>query len=133
MNTPVHTIFLVDDDAEDQEIFRSALSEIMPHIYVSTASNGEEALQQLHVSTTLPDLIFMDINMPVLNGLDTLAHLRQLESLKHIPVIIYSTSLREESSFRASQLGALECIIKPAGFTELCTVLSALLGRKGEK
>jgi len=97
-------------------------------VVFTTANNGEEALRQLNGSSAYPDIIFLDINMPVLNGFDTLARIKKQESLKHIPVFIYSTSVRPEDIVRAREMGARNCIKKPSGFMEVCEFINTLLG-----
>jgi len=121
------SLLLVDDDIDDQDIFRTALSQVAQSVVFTTANNGEEALRQLNGNTPYPDIIFLDINMPVMNGFDTLARIKKQESLKHIPVFIYSTSVRPEDIVRAHEMGARNCIKKPSGFMEVCEFINALL------
>ena len=127
---PANSLLLVDDDIDDQDIFRTALSEVAQSIVFHTANNGEEALRQLENSSAYPDIIFLDINMPILNGFDTLVQIKQHERLKHIPVFIYSTSVRQEDIDRARELGARDCIKKPSGFMEVCGFITSLLKKE---
>lgn len=126
----MRSLLLVDDDADDQDIFRTALAEVAESVVFTTANNGEEALLHLNGSDTHPDIIFLDINMPILNGFDTLVEIKKQQRLSHIPVFIYSTSVRPEDIERARQLGAVNCIKKPSGFLEVCEFLTNLLDHK---
>ena len=124
----IRSVLLVDDDLDDQDIFRTALLEVASSVALTTANNGEDALQQLHNNPHYPDLIFLDINMPVLNGFDTLAQIKKEAPLRNIPVFIYTTSARPEDVERAKELGARDCIRKPSDFRELCRFISSVLG-----
>ncbi len=79
MNTSVKKLLLVDDDAEDQDIFRNAISEVNPGVNFATFSSGPAALEHLQSAVDLPDIIFMDINMPLQNGIQTLKEMRRWE------------------------------------------------------
>lgn len=89
-------ILCVDDDPEDREVFIKILGEINPNIKVLQASNGLEAIKLLSTGE-LPDIIFLDINMPLLNGDQTLVEIRKDQRLKDIRVVIYSTSVNQKS------------------------------------
>lgn len=128
---PLKSLLLVDDDMDDQDIFRTALSEVAQSVLFTTANNGEEALRKLNGNHVHPDVIFLDINMPILNGFDTLVEIKKQERLRHIPVFIYSTSVRQQDIERARQLGAVNCIKKPSGFMEVCGFISKLLEEAG--
>src|SRR5690349_9503953 len=86
-------LFIIDDDVEDQEIFKEAVMEVDASIQCYSSTSGEEALQQLEQEVmVLPDLIFLDLNMPKLNGKQILKEIKNTNLLKRIPVIMYSTS-----------------------------------------
>ncbi|XZF16109.1 response regulator [Chitinophagaceae bacterium MMS25-I14] len=114
-------ILLVEDDPDDQLLFSQALKEVAPFTACSITGNGKEALQQIDMLN--PDIIFADINMPVVNGLDMLAALK--EQSAHAPVVMMSTSAREE--LRCKQLGAIHFLLKPVRFDILCAQLSDIL------
>lgn len=84
-------IYLADDDSDDIEIFRIAINEIDPKTQITVLNNGEELLNQLGNSTELPDVIFLDINMPKINGLDALRIIKSTEVFNTIPVVMCST------------------------------------------
>jgi CheY-like chemotaxis protein len=116
------TILLVDDDADDIEIFNDALKQIDNSITLITAHNGQDALQILSSDILeKPDHIFLDINMPLMNGLDCLDKIRNQEKLA-IPVTIYTTSKNYSEYNRCMQLGA-DFLQKPHDYTNLMGVL----------
>jgi CheY-like chemotaxis protein len=118
-------VLVADDDPEDLELFRDALAEIGKDITLTETNDGVELLQKL--STGTPDIIFLDINMPRMNGMDCLASLRELKSLSHIPVIIFSTGAEDSYIAKAFELGANRYIQKPGSFAMIKTRLAAVL------
>ena len=119
--------FLVDDDLDDHEIFQIALENLDVNIELRTAFDGRDALDRLEKDVLfLPDYIFLDLNMPRLNGLQCLHELKKTERLKNIPVIIYTTSSEERHKSQAIDLGAQEFITKPANVDELSQKLSSI-------
>ena len=99
-------ILSVDDDPDDQFIFTDAVNEIAMDIECITASNGFEALHYLESSVQMPSLIFLDINMPVMDGFDCLKLIKRNSRFKKIPVIIFSTSDNPSDKKRVENLGA---------------------------
>ncbi len=120
-------LLLVDDDTDDQEIFKSALSKVDGSLALVTASNGYEALNVLSAADTLPDIIFVDLNMPRMGGLQFLKEIKQTDTLKDIPVIIYTTSSNPIDIARTKELGAASFVTKPSRFSELCSFLQSLI------
>lgn len=121
------TILLIDDDKDDQEIFLSALEQVTASVSVHTISNAHEALDSLLTGQLQPDLIFLDLNMPVMNGLEFLAEIKK-GILSHIPVAILSTSAHRPTMEAVSRLGAHRFITKPDRFDELISILRSILG-----
>ncbi|MBO9572516.1 MAG: response regulator, partial [Chitinophagaceae bacterium] len=112
-------------DIDDQELFVEAIGEIDKSIKCLTAANCEEALDLLrNRKIELPDLIFLDLNMPRLNGKQCLAELKKESHLNHIPVIIYSTSSEKRDIEETSRLGAAYFLTKPNKFDDLCKALN---------
>ena len=85
-------LMIVDDDKDDRFFFRSAVRKNNPSYDCIEATNGADALQQLRNAEQLPDFIFLDLNMPKMDGRECLKELKKDKTLKKIPVIIYSTS-----------------------------------------
>ena len=120
--------FLAEDDEDDRMLFSEALLEINPAIKCIMAKNGEEALFLLTGGLfELPDFIFLDLNMPVMNGLKCLAEIKKISFLKNIPVVIYSTSSHKEFIDQSHALGALGFFVKPPDFSGLINYLKKLL------
>lgn len=126
-------IFLADDDLDDQDFFKHALKQIDESIVCVTASNGEEAIKKLKTITQLPDYIFLDLNMPRMSGLKCLIEIKKINSLKNIPVIIYSTSSEERDINEAKKLGADYFVTKPFDFKELCDTLKHVISGEWKK
>lgn len=114
------TILLVEDDEEDQFLMREAFNDNGIGEALRFANNGESAIEYLDEldPEELPSLIIMDLNMPRMNGRETLAHLKQHDVYRSIPVIIYSTSINDIERIRCKEIGAAAYIIKPTTFTE---------------
>jgi DNA-binding response OmpR family regulator len=122
--------FLIDDDPDDQEIFCMALDEIGYSVDCEFASDGAEAINKLSDGTYIPDLIFIDMNMPKVNGNECLQEIKRIESLKSVPVYMYSTSADPESVAETQRLGAAGFIVKPASIAELTETLRFCLRNK---
>jgi CheY-like chemotaxis protein len=127
------TIFIADDDLDDLDIFYETLAEIDPTIRCITAINGEEALKKLNHLLPVPDFIFLDLNMPRLDGKRCLYELKKNSRLNHIPVIIYTTSKLENDIVEMLKLGAVHFISKPSRLCDLRIVLSSVLSKQWEK
>ncbi len=123
----VQTIFLIDDDQDDQFVFKDALRTVDAKIIIETAIDGIDALEKLSTSQKLPDLIFVDLNMPRMNGKKFLKEAKSRKQLKEIPVFIYSTSSSPEDRRETSELGAHSFIVKPNNYDELCSILSTVI------
>ncbi|MEO7529842.1 MAG: response regulator [Sediminibacterium sp.] len=128
MKTPL-LIFLVDDDLDDLMLFKDAIKEIDPTIEIETAGNGVEALKKISGNELKrkPDYIFVDLNMPLMNGIQCLREIKKLPSYSLIPVIMYSTSSYERDVLETINSGAFHYIVKPFSFNELRAQLADVL------
>lgn len=120
-------IFLVDDDADDQLFFIDALKEIDSEISCSIANNGKEALEQLKNLRALPEILFLDLNMPFMNGYECLSKLKTESRLSKIPVVIFTTSSDPRDAELTHQLGAEVFLSKPNEFSKLKSKLEKIL------
>src|SRR5688572_17478401 len=120
---PVMTILYADDDVDDRELLSEAFQEIDPSISCRTVSDGREAIETLRQIIELPDFIFLDVNMPVMDGSNCLVELKKDSRLKVIPVIIYSTTIDQDEINRFYKLGASSYLQKPNNYEELCSRL----------
>jgi CheY-like chemotaxis protein len=127
------TILIIDDDDDDRALFADAMREIDGSITCISAIDGHDALKFLkNEANSLPDYIFLDLNMPRLNGKQCLAEIKKNSRLRNIPVIIYSTSGRPEDMEETKKLGAMQFITKPTLFDEIIDAIVSVLNPKGK-
>lgn len=119
-------ILLIDDDMDDQVYFKDAVNELCDTLRCEIASNGLEAVHRIGVPPP-PDLIFLDLNMPVMNGFECLASLKKEGRTKNIPVVIFTTSKNHHDIEQARQMGAELFFTKPTNFETLCSKLDKIL------
>ncbi|MEO6902615.1 MAG: response regulator [Bacteroidia bacterium] len=120
---------MIDDDEDDQEFFITAVDQLSKSIICTTISRASEALQKLKEKTLNPDLIFLDLNMPIMNGQQFLTEIKKVPILKNLPVIILSTSSHETTIQLMKELGAKDFITKPDSFDKLVLLLKPFLNQ----
>ncbi len=124
-------VILADDDKDDQEIFQEALDETQIPTELTTVNNGMELMDHLKdPSTPNPDIVFMDINMPVKNGKQVLAEIKADENLKDIPTVILSTSNHDRDVEEAFDAGANLYVPKPYSFRNFILLLKKIFTLK---
>lgn len=123
------TCLLIDDDADDREFFGMAIQTLDRNINCAYAFDGDDALQQLRNPNFVPDIIFLDLNMPRKNGWECLVLLKQFQHLEEVPVIIYTTSSDGLESLKADKLGATDFLVKPHSMKKLIEQLGSVLSR----
>lgn len=127
-------IMMIDDDDDDRKMFFDAAKEVSETIQCITAEDGEQALKLLSSPLSeLPDYIFLDLNMPRLNGKQCLAAMKKIERLENIPVIIFTTTRREEDVEETKRLGAVHFLTKPVLFEEICDAIRFVLAEDWKK
>jgi CheY-like chemotaxis protein len=130
MSQPVkNTILYADDDPDDVELLKEAFASMAENIELITCANGVEALQYLKTlpaEESTPCLIILDINMPVLDGKQTLVHLRSLNRFANTPVVLFSTSSdnREKDFARQHKAGF---ITKPLDVREMAKIADSFI------
>jgi len=120
MNTAVK-ILLADDDPEDRMIMADTFKEINLSHIIHFVENGESILTYLdsiYTTYPLPSLIVLDLNMPRMNGTQTLKHLKSNDRYRNIPVIIFSTSINIIEKDECLKTGAVSYIVKPVTYKE---------------
>ena len=120
-------ILLIDDDIEDQEIFRNALLNISNDFEFISITDSKNALDKLIAKELKPDIIFLDLNMPIVSGEEFLIKLKANNEIKGLPIIIFSTTSNPISVLNAKEIGALDFITKPDRFDKLVTLLKNTL------
>jgi CheY-like chemotaxis protein len=127
------TILFIDDDEDDKYFFSEAAHKLDSNITCVFAGNGQAALDLLQTDDTqTPDIIFVDINMPKMGGLEFLKKIKQCPKLGKIPVFVYSTSKLESEFQEATLLGALHFFIKPLHIHKIRECISFALQRAFE-
>jgi CheY-like chemotaxis protein len=124
-----YTILCVDDDADDLQLLHETLKDTHDNFVVVEAHNGRQALELLQKSKNTGDhpcLIILDINMPVLNGKETLSIIKKDEMLKSIPVVVFTTS-GSDSDKRFCDLHGVQMITKPPNIHSFKTAVQKLL------
>lgn len=119
------TILLIDDDIGELKIFTDAIKELPGEFKCEFVTDPQQALVLLQ--TFLPDYIFVDFNIPKVNGLEFLSAVKKSKSLREIPVFLYSTSISNEISKMAELLGAAGSIEKTFSIGMLASELKVLL------
>ena len=118
---------LIDDDSDDREFFKIALSKLPYSISYSTALDGFSALDILSNSQNNPNFIFLDLNMPLLSGKECLTQIRQMPAHKEVPVIIFSTSSYQVDIEDCQRLGATHFFTKVHKIELLTKTLQKLI------
>lgn len=122
-------ILLTDDDADDKEFFADAVADIHLNFPIEYCENGLQLLNRLYdKELDTPDIIFLDLNMPVMSGFESLKQIRDDAKFKNIPIIaIYSTSATEDGIKNTFGLGANAYIVKPTDFNDLKKLLKKVI------
>jgi CheY-like chemotaxis protein len=120
------TVLCIDDDDNDTELFREAIGTVDASCVCLTVSKATDGLRILE--NAVPDIIFLDINMPMVDGRETLRRIRAITALSDIPVYMLSTTMDEDELSAFRKVGANGCLSKPKTFHELCEMLHEVLG-----
>jgi CheY-like chemotaxis protein len=121
------SIMIVDDDIEDIEIFIDGVHEVDESITCISAQNGLEAIEKLNATEIKPDYIFVDLNMPKLNGSGLIKELKKRSDLSQIKIIVYSTNNVYNDKDEFIKLGAEDYISKPTTLTDLCDAIKNVI------
>ncbi len=125
-------IIIADDDSDDRELLSDALSEISHNFQITMVENGKELMEKL-VGEKLFDLVFLDLNMPAMNGFECLEKIMADPKLKELPILIYSTSAHPDQIDKTYLKGAIYFIQKPSNFNEIIKIIKKLMGFSVEK
>lgn len=119
------TCILIDDDEDDHLFFGAALKKHREQIHCTYYTDPQEALQKIIGDHgPRPTCIFVDLNMPILGGLDFLKILKKVPNLSKVPVVMYSTSSSTRDMDECRRFGAADYFIKPNNMNDLVTILS---------
>ncbi|MCW3123490.1 MAG: response regulator receiver protein [Flavipsychrobacter sp.] len=118
---------IIDDDEDDQEIFLMCLNSVSDQVNGKTVSSGVDAIAMLTADNDYtPDYIFLDVNMPKMNGIECLKELRAIERLNNTMIFMYSTTAERTSLAECKKMGISDFIIKPTKISELKERLAAI-------
>lgn len=118
-------ILIIDDDSDDSDLLRDAIQQVAPETNCTIVSSADEALLGMKTrKIPRPDLIFLDLNMPRMNGIQCLRQLKAEPDVREIPVAIYTTSKSHDDQVESLKLGASYFVVKPSSFRQLCKVVS---------
>jgi CheY-like chemotaxis protein len=127
-------ILLADDDLDDRRFFDEALKQLPISSHLTTVNDGEQLMQMLvDEALQLPHVIFLDINMPRKTGTECLTEIKQQERLRHLPIVIFSTSNASDKINMLFRTGAIVYIHKPGDFSQLKQVIHHALPIATEK
>jgi DNA-binding NtrC family response regulator len=121
---PLQELLLADDDADDRQLFEEALNQVSPGCHLTVANNGVELMHIL--DKKVPDMLFLDINMPLKNGIDCIKWIRELKKLKKLVVIAYSSAFDISQINKAYAFGVHLYFIKPTRMNYLVEDLKRL-------
>jgi CheY-like chemotaxis protein len=122
----------IDDDADDLDFFFRAVKTVNPFAKCLLARNAKEALHLLK-DKLMPDYIFLDIRMPLMDGKAVLTELRKNKKLRSVPVIMYSTTINPKEVDEYAELGANQFLNKFSDFQGLCDALRSFLWKEKNK
>jgi response regulator RpfG family c-di-GMP phosphodiesterase len=122
------SVLLVDDSPYDRSLFREIIDSIDKTIHLVSLESGQAAIDYFNTSLyIIPHYVFLDVNMPGMDGIETLAALKKIEVLETIPFYMYSTGDPTHYKDSAKLLGAVDCIRKVIDFDESCRQIEAIL------
>ncbi|MCA9921980.1 MAG: response regulator [Anaerolineales bacterium] len=125
------TVLLVEDSKHDQRFVRRAWEKNNITNPLDVVTNGQECLAYLHqegkyVNKLRPGIVLMDIRMPVMDGIEALQAIRADQDLKHMPVIMLTTSQEDADLIKSYDLGCNSFVQKPVDFDGLAEAVRAI-------
>ena len=120
-------ILLVEDNPADARLLREAFAELRFDVEMSVARDGVEALERLRRGPSLPDVVLLDLNLPVMDGRELLGAIRGDPALEELPVVVLSTSHYDHDIATCRRLGARGYVIKPPGFADLLKAATGVM------
>ncbi|WP_164851229.1 response regulator [Larkinella soli] len=119
-------IFLADDDEEDAGLYSVFLQRLFPRTAIRTFPNGQALLDAVAGTLRGPDLILLDINMPIMSGFETLEKLRAGPKTRHTPIFMLTSSDYGRDVVRCHELGATTYFVKPTRLKDMNRVFNAI-------
>lgn len=132
MNRVPTTILYIDDDQDDLMIFEESVNTLFPHVTIFKAQSSEAGIRILNQleseNKPYPSLIMIDLNMPKMDGRQTLQHIRSVEKWQEIPIAIFTT-FADLDDIEFCKLHGSACITKPMNFMDFSKTLQNLLNQ----
>ncbi len=116
-------LYLADDDKEDRELFLEALKDIPIDTEVQQFENGIDLMDKLFAAEKLPDVIFLDLYMPIMDGFACLTDIRSFAKFSSIQIVVYSSVYRNREVRQLKEDGANQYLQKPPSYNQLKTLL----------
>lgn len=123
-------VLFVDDDHDDLEFYGEVLQEVKKGLVIHEAHSGTEALEYLECSKQkdeLPCLIILDMNMPILSGIDTIKEIKKDRAYDHIPIVVFSTAREMKEGDELEKLG-VAYFVKPSSYEEMKILAGQFIG-----
>ncbi len=121
---------IIDDDVDDREIFLMCMNEVNKDIICTTCTDAVDAIAMLDSNPAyIPKYIFIDVNMPKLNGILCLGVLKKMDRLRDSKMYMYSTTADPSAIDISKELGADDFIVKPVKITDLKATLTAIFAQ----
>ena len=125
----MQSIYIVDDDLDDLMFVTLAFEKFQSAVTLKTFSNGHDLLKDLRGGQDPPAFVLLDINMPLISGIETLQIIRQTPGIAHLPVIMFSTTDCQPEKSESFIAGANDFISKPASVNGYDKIVSQLISR----
>lgn len=126
MKSSARPILLIEDDQVDVITTRRALKEIQVNNPLVVCEHGEQALDHLREATDLPCIALLDLNMPVMNGIEFLQSVKGDARLRRMPVVVLTTSEEQEDKLRSFDLGAAGYMAKPVEYRRFVEIMRSI-------
>ncbi len=121
-------IILTDDDTDEYELFKDAFDNLKVKCNLNYFHNGKELIDYMNKpDMEIPDILFLDLNMPIMNGMECLRLIRADQKFRNLPIAIYSTSSSEKDQLETFMGGANIYIKKPDNFDEMKRILKHVM------
>lgn len=127
----IQSVILADDDSDDHLVFENALHEVAPAIKLYPVTNGLELMSLLQ--HFIPDLVFLDLDMPYKNGLECMKEIRSITATRNLPIVVFSSTNRANNIEVAYEMGAHLFFVKPSTYKELFQSIKKILSMDWSK
>ena len=121
------TCLLINNDLEEQTIFKKALHDVSPHTICFTAADGLDGFCMMMDKNVIPDYIFIELDMPEMDGIGFLREIKAIDLLKDIPVIVHAVSPLPHKVIEMKEAGAEAIYMQRYNYTGICNMLNVYM------